>query len=68
MKDLGKFMNWFTPLTLGLYLLGLELNDVSLDVPGYGKGYNMAHKDVSHLTYMPKGLENIDFFGPSASD
>ncbi|GFG35197.1 hypothetical protein Cfor_11687 [Coptotermes formosanus] len=34
---------------------------------GYGKGYNMAHKDVSHLTYMPKGLENVDFFSPSES-
>ncbi|PNF22467.1 hypothetical protein B7P43_G15067 [Cryptotermes secundus] len=34
---------------------------------GYGKGYNMAHKDISHLTYMPKGLENVDFFGPSES-
>jgi hypothetical protein len=45
----------------------LELNVLCLDVPGYGKGYNMAHKDVSHLTYMPKGLENVDFFGPSES-
>jgi hypothetical protein len=48
-----------------LYFLGLKLIDVSLDVPGYGKGYNMTHKDISDLTYMPSGLENVDFFGPS---
>ncbi|XP_069698512.1 ATPase WRNIP1-like isoform X2 [Periplaneta americana] len=35
---------------------------------GYGRGYNMAHKDVSNLTYMPEGLENVDFFNPSVSD
>ncbi|XP_077272354.1 ATPase WRNIP1 [Temnothorax americanus] len=30
---------------------------------GYGKGYNMMHKDKSGLGYLPKGLENLDFFG-----
>ncbi|XP_015109487.1 ATPase WRNIP1 isoform X1 [Diachasma alloeum] len=28
----------------------------------YGKGYNMMHKDLSGLTYLPEGLENLDFF------
>ncbi|XP_015189220.1 PREDICTED: ATPase WRNIP1-like [Polistes dominula] len=29
---------------------------------GYGKGYNMKHKDKSGLNYLPEGLEDIDFF------
>ncbi|KAI4483374.1 hypothetical protein M0802_013424 [Mischocyttarus mexicanus] len=29
---------------------------------GYGKGYNMQHKDKSGLNYLPEGLENVDFF------
>ncbi|XP_046835626.1 ATPase WRNIP1-like [Vespa crabro] len=29
---------------------------------GYGKGYNMLHKDESGLNYLPEGLENVDFF------
>ncbi|KAI4478986.1 hypothetical protein M0804_011448 [Polistes exclamans] len=29
---------------------------------GYGKGYNMLHKDISGLNYLPEGLENVDFF------
>ncbi|XP_011310162.1 ATPase WRNIP1 isoform X2 [Fopius arisanus] len=28
----------------------------------YGKNYNMRHKDVSGLTYLPEGLETVDFF------
>lgn len=30
---------------------------------GYAKGYNKQHKDVSGLTYMPEGMEDISFFG-----
>ncbi|XP_012529510.1 ATPase WRNIP1 [Monomorium pharaonis] len=30
---------------------------------GYGKGYNMMHKDESGLGYLPGELENLDFFG-----
>lgn len=30
---------------------------------GYGKGYNMMHKDESGLGYLPEGLENLYFFG-----
>ncbi|KAL1124104.1 hypothetical protein AAG570_001874 [Ranatra chinensis] len=29
---------------------------------GYGKGYNMRHRDESNLTYMPEGLESVSFF------
>ncbi|XP_047987017.1 ATPase WRNIP1-like isoform X2 [Leguminivora glycinivorella] len=29
---------------------------------GYGKGYNLRHKDESGLTYMPEGMEDVDFF------
>ncbi|XP_063358316.1 ATPase WRNIP1-like [Cydia amplana] len=29
---------------------------------GYGKGYNLLHKDESGLTYMPEGMEDVDFF------
>jgi len=29
---------------------------------GWGKKYNMRHKDVSGLTYMPDSLENVNFF------
>ncbi|XP_026468228.1 ATPase WRNIP1-like [Ctenocephalides felis] len=29
---------------------------------GYGKGYNMRHKDESNLTYMPEGMENVSYF------
>lgn len=29
---------------------------------GYGKGYNMRHKDESGLTYMPEGMEDTSFF------
>ncbi|KAJ8729280.1 hypothetical protein PYW08_000861 [Mythimna loreyi] len=29
---------------------------------GYGSGYNMLHKDQSGLSYMPEGMEDIDFF------
>lgn len=28
----------------------------------YGKGYNMAHKDVSGLQYMPDGMEDRYYF------
>ncbi|KAL6438988.1 hypothetical protein ACFW04_003781 [Cataglyphis niger] len=30
---------------------------------GYSKGYNMRHKDESELSYLPEGLEDLDFFG-----
>lgn len=29
---------------------------------GCAKGYNMGHKDVSGLTYMPEGMEDTDYF------
>ncbi|CAH2231750.1 ATPase WRNIP1-like [Pararge aegeria] len=29
---------------------------------GYGKGYNTRHRDASGLTYMPEGLEHVNFF------
>ncbi|XP_075992533.1 ATPase WRNIP1-like [Anticarsia gemmatalis] len=29
---------------------------------GYGKGYNLSHKDESGLSYMPEGLEDCDYF------
>ncbi|XP_051158350.1 ATPase WRNIP1-like [Leptopilina boulardi] len=29
---------------------------------GHGAGYNMQHKDYSGLTYLPEGLEHINFF------
>ncbi|XP_063838547.1 ATPase WRNIP1-like [Ostrinia nubilalis] len=29
---------------------------------GYGDGYNLLEKDKSGLTYMPSGLEDINFF------
>ncbi|XP_054006279.1 ATPase WRNIP1-like isoform X1 [Hylaeus anthracinus] len=29
---------------------------------GYGKNYNMRHKDESGLNYLPEGLENVNFF------
>ncbi|BES88514.1 MgsA AAA+ ATPase C terminal [Nesidiocoris tenuis] len=29
---------------------------------GYSKGYNMRHKDVSGLSYLPEGLEGTNFF------
>ncbi|XP_076645405.1 ATPase WRNIP1 [Halictus rubicundus] len=29
---------------------------------GYGKSYNMKHKDESGLCYLPEGLEHVDFF------
>lgn len=28
----------------------------------WGKNYNLKHKDISGLTYMPEGLENVNFF------
>ncbi|XP_031630272.1 ATPase WRNIP1-like [Contarinia nasturtii] len=28
----------------------------------YGKGYNMQHKDISGLEYMPEGMEDRDYF------
>ncbi|CAH0726093.1 unnamed protein product, partial [Brenthis ino] len=33
---------------------------------GYGKGYNLRHRDQSGLSYMPEGLENIHFFDEDA--
>ncbi|KYN01761.1 PREDICTED: ATPase WRNIP1-like [Cyphomyrmex costatus] len=30
---------------------------------GYGKGYNMMHKNESGLSYLPEGLEDLNFFG-----
>jgi hypothetical protein len=65
MKDLGKFVKWFSCPRFVFLMIWSSM--FCLDVPGYGKGYNMAHKDVSHLTYMPKGLENVDFFDRSES-
>lgn len=32
---------------------------------GCGKGYNLSHKDVSGLTYMPEGMENKTYFQES---
>ncbi|KAK0084569.1 hypothetical protein PV325_006772 [Microctonus aethiopoides] len=29
---------------------------------GYGEGYNMRHHTQSGLTYLPEGLEHVDFF------
>ncbi|CAH0602985.1 unnamed protein product [Chrysodeixis includens] len=29
---------------------------------GYASGYNMLHKDVSGLSYMPESMKNVDFF------
>lgn len=29
---------------------------------GCGEGYNMLHKDISGLTYMPEGLEDRNYF------
>ncbi|KAJ0181997.1 hypothetical protein K1T71_002719 [Dendrolimus kikuchii] len=29
---------------------------------GYGKGYNISHRDDSGLTYLPEGLEDHNFF------
>ncbi|KAL0849406.1 hypothetical protein ABMA28_013703 [Loxostege sticticalis] len=29
---------------------------------GYGDGYNLLHKEQSGLTYMPSGMEDVDFF------
>lgn len=29
---------------------------------GCGKGYNLLHKDISGLTYMPEGLEDRNYF------
>ncbi|CAD6222640.1 GSCOCG00001066001-RA-CDS [Cotesia congregata] len=29
---------------------------------GYGKGYNMKHHEDSGLSYLPEGLEGVDFF------
>ncbi|XP_047117983.1 ATPase WRNIP1-like isoform X1 [Schistocerca piceifrons] len=29
---------------------------------GYAKGYNMAHKSISGLHYMPKEMEHVNFF------
>ncbi|XP_013182885.2 ATPase WRNIP1 [Amyelois transitella] len=34
---------------------------------GYGKGYNILHKDESGLEYMPEGLEHVDFFNSNTS-
>ncbi|XP_012063056.1 PREDICTED: ATPase WRNIP1-like [Atta cephalotes] len=35
---------------------------------GYGKGYNMMNKDESGLSYLPEGLEDLDFFGDDDDD
>lgn len=29
---------------------------------GYGRGYNLAHKDQSGLTYLPEGWEDREYF------
>ncbi|XP_068621582.1 ATPase WRNIP1-like isoform X2 [Battus philenor] len=29
---------------------------------GYGKGYNLLHKNESGINYMPEGMENVNFF------
>lgn len=35
---------------------------------GCGKGYNMRHKDESGLSYLPEGLEDLDFLGDDEDD
>lgn len=35
---------------------------------GCGKGYNMRHKDASGLSYLPEGLEDLDFLGDDEDD
>ncbi|XP_029176491.1 ATPase WRNIP1-like [Nylanderia fulva] len=35
---------------------------------GHGKGYNMRHKDESGLSYLPEGLEDLDFLGDDEDD
>ncbi|XP_059060390.1 ATPase WRNIP1-like isoform X2 [Achroia grisella] len=35
---------------------------------GYGKGYNLLHKNESGLEYMPEGMEHVNFFQDDAPD
>ncbi|KYN34646.1 ATPase WRNIP1 [Trachymyrmex septentrionalis] len=35
---------------------------------GYGKGYNMMNKDESGLSYLPEGLEDLNFFEDDDDD
>ncbi|XP_053601364.1 ATPase WRNIP1-like isoform X2 [Plodia interpunctella] len=35
---------------------------------GYGRGYNLRHKDESGLVYMPEGMEHVDFFSADGGD
>ncbi|XP_014473677.1 PREDICTED: ATPase WRNIP1-like [Dinoponera quadriceps] len=35
---------------------------------GYGKGYNMKHREDSGLNYLPEGLEDLDFFGDDGNN
>jgi len=35
---------------------------------GYSKGYNMRNKDESGLSYLPEGLEDLNFLGDDEDD
>jgi len=58
MKDLGNYFIFRINLLL--------INQII--ILGYGKGYNMMNKDESGLSYLPEGLEDLDFFGDDDDD
>lgn len=35
---------------------------------GYSKGYNMRNKDESGLSYLPEGLEDLNFLDDDEDD
>ncbi|KAG5319177.1 WRIP1 ATPase, partial [Pseudoatta argentina] len=58
MKDLGNYFIF----CINLFLIN------QIIILGYGKGYNMMNKDESGLSYLPEGLEDLDFFGDDDDD
>lgn len=37
-------------------------NELRAFVLGFGRNYNLAHKNDSGLTYMPEGMEDRAYF------
>nr|CAD7434829.1 unnamed protein product [Timema monikensis] len=50
------------PKSTEVYRALLKAKECISEHKGYGKGYNMAHKEQSNLLYMPEGLEDVNFF------
>lgn len=64
-KDLG---NHLSDVDAVQYPFSLSVIIVKSLFSGWGQNYNSRHCGVSGLTYMPDGLEDVNFFSARKTD